>query len=692
MAATRGDRHHRRRVAAPGVTLLAFIVAAFAPAGVGAHERRAEPEGSHVEPKVAVIVGPVGDNSDNFRAVGDEAVREALKYTPNVVKVYTPNATWRAAKAAMQGASVVVYAGHGNGWPSKYRDHLYPPTQNGLGLNPVAGGDDEAHQYFGEAYLEREIELAPNAVVLLHRLCYASGNTEPGLPEGTTEESKQRVDNFAAGFLAAGARAVVAEGHFGPGYYINELFDGERSIEEIWRRSPSFHGNVFAFESKRSPGFVAQLDPDRGGTDPSGFYRSLVSKPALGAREVLAGSASTASRPGSAAARTEEVLPPPPSLAEQGFEFEAPTLEGTIASAADAEVTLPVNVPDDQELPESLTVGVRWDPVDLDQVPTARPVRPDAARARQTAAGRPVAGRETYKVKRGDMLITIAKRFDTTAETLMVLNGIEDARKLRTGTVLKLPYTNPLAPSEVALIQPETLGSLVEPVPAERVARGLRATVTLPERSGLYRVVTTLHDADGLALDADTQAAIPGLLVRVAAAASATYSFVNDLSLAPGEALGLPVLLRNSGTVDWRHDPNVTAEGANATARVGRSNSGQAEPDAAAAKPVAPPRLVGHWVALTPGAAVTGADPSVRAVVKPGTAKIVELKIAAPSQPGTYALLLDVVTPDLGSLASRGVEPGFVRVTVRPDQRARPSTSPVPPSSSTPQDPALPGD
>ena len=93
----------------------------------------------------------------------------------------------------------MVYMGHGNGWPSRYRDDLFPPTQNGFGLNPVAGGSDSQHQYFGEQYAGDQIKLAKNAVVLLHHLCYASGNTEPGLPEGTLAQAKQRVDNYAAG-------------------------------------------------------------------------------------------------------------------------------------------------------------------------------------------------------------------------------------------------------------------------------------------------------------------------------------------------------------------------------------------------------------------------------------------------------------------------------------------------------------
>ena len=55
-----------------------------------------------------------------------------------MVKLFTPNATWPAVKAAAQGASVFVYLGHGNGWPS-----IYPPfqtvTKDGLGLDPRVG-------------------------------------------------------------------------------------------------------------------------------------------------------------------------------------------------------------------------------------------------------------------------------------------------------------------------------------------------------------------------------------------------------------------------------------------------------------------------------------------------------------------------------------------------------------------------
>ena len=186
------------------------------------------------------------------------------------MSVVSPNATWPAVKRALRGASIVVYLGHGNGWPSPYRDALYPPTQDGLGLNPVAGGGDSAHQYFGESYLAREVRLAPGAVVLLHHLCYASGNSEPGLPEGSLDVARQRVDNYAAGWLRAGAAAVIADTFGAPGPYLRALFGSNAGIDRIWRDAPTFHDHVLTFAELAQPGLPrrARSDPRRVGLQP----------------------------------------------------------------------------------------------------------------------------------------------------------------------------------------------------------------------------------------------------------------------------------------------------------------------------------------------------------------------------------------------------------------------------------------
>jgi len=234
------------------------------------------------DPKVVLVVGATHGTTATYRSYMGEVAATAARYSRNVVKVYSPNATWSAVRSALQGASIVVYMGHGNGFPSPYSTTPNPYTQNGMGLNLAAGAGDYNTKYYGESYIANEVDLAPNAVVILSHLCYASGNSEPGKTEPTLSVAKARMDNFAAGFLRAGARAVIAEGHSDPSYYVAQLFTTHRTVEQIWRSGPRPHGNVFTFPSVRTAGFTVWSDPDsRSGSSYAGFYRSLVTKPTI---------------------------------------------------------------------------------------------------------------------------------------------------------------------------------------------------------------------------------------------------------------------------------------------------------------------------------------------------------------------------------------------------------------------------
>lgn len=231
------------------------------------------------DPKVVLVVGATHGMTSTYRSWMNVVATTASRYTRNVVKVYSPNATWSAVKSALKGASIVVYMGHGNGFPSPYSTTPNPYTQNGLGLNLTAGSGDSNTKYYGEYYVARDVDLAPNAVVILSHLCYASGNSEPGKAEPSLSVARARMDNFAAGFLRAGARAVIAEGHSDPSYYLEQLFTQHRTIEQIWRGGPSPNGHVFTFASTRTSGYTVFADPDdRSGSTYSGFYRSLVTK------------------------------------------------------------------------------------------------------------------------------------------------------------------------------------------------------------------------------------------------------------------------------------------------------------------------------------------------------------------------------------------------------------------------------
>lgn len=235
------------------------------------------------QPKVVIIVGATHSVTSTYRAYADLAYAEARKYTTNVVKVYSPNATWAKVKAATVGANVVIYMGHGNGWPSPYTYDPAYTTKDGFGLNATAAAGDYNNKYYGEPYVST-LDLAHGAIVLLHHLCYAAGNSEPGKAQPTVSVARQRLDNYAAGFLKAGASAVIADGHRGPVDYLRALFTTHRTIEQLWRAQPNANGHVVTFDSSRTPGATAFSDPD---TTTSGFYRSLVGDRTVTTDEIL---------------------------------------------------------------------------------------------------------------------------------------------------------------------------------------------------------------------------------------------------------------------------------------------------------------------------------------------------------------------------------------------------------------------
>ena len=149
-------------------------------------------------------------------------------------------------------------------------------TKNGLGLNPRDGSGNTRVKYYGEDLVRAHLRLAPDAIVLLNRLCYASGNAEPGSPEPSLSTAVRRADNFAAGFLDAGAAAVVADGHTSLVYELAVLFGRGQTLLGAWTSDPDTNGHVRSFASRRTPGTTVRLDPDRRN---KGFYRSLVSRP-----------------------------------------------------------------------------------------------------------------------------------------------------------------------------------------------------------------------------------------------------------------------------------------------------------------------------------------------------------------------------------------------------------------------------
>jgi hypothetical protein len=224
-------------------------------------------------PKIVIVVGATETTTAAYRSDADAIYAEAIKYTPNVLRVYSPNATWAAVKAAAQGASIFIYLGHGYGFPSPYKPILTPSVHDGMGLNEFANQGDSDKKYYGESVVGSEIRLAKNALVILNHLCYSAGSSETGAPEPTIAVAKQRVDNFASGFLRTGARAVMADAYTGAAEeMIRGVFTTHQSLSSLWHGLISAHHHDIAWTPLRNPAYTAIMDPD---TTTTGFHRSI---------------------------------------------------------------------------------------------------------------------------------------------------------------------------------------------------------------------------------------------------------------------------------------------------------------------------------------------------------------------------------------------------------------------------------
>jgi hypothetical protein len=244
------------------------LAAAFAVGAMASHPGVTHAAGK----KVVIVVGPAGSSTAKYRSTADSLASQAKSYGATVYKLYSPNATWSRVKSYSQGANILIYLGHGNGWPSPYGPYQ-PYTKDGMGLNATSGNGNSNVKYWGEYYISRYINLAANAVVILNHLCYASGNNEWGQGYPTVTTAKRRVDNYGAGFLRANAKAVFAEGTGSASYILHGLFKTTKTIWGIFYSSPAtkytYH---FTFTSSRTSWARATMDP----SSPGHYYRSVI--------------------------------------------------------------------------------------------------------------------------------------------------------------------------------------------------------------------------------------------------------------------------------------------------------------------------------------------------------------------------------------------------------------------------------
>ena len=263
------QRTSRRRTL--GVLLVGALATLIAVGGVAANPQPAQANSK----KVVIVVGATGSTTSSYRSIGRSLARQARSYGARVITVFSPYATWSRVKSAAYHANLLIYLGHGNGWPSPYAP-FQTRTKDGMGLNSALTGSDYNTEYYGERFLNTNLHLARNSVVLLSHLCYASGNPEWGGPIPRLSTAKARVDNYGAGFLRTGAKAVIAEGLASGHYLLRGLFKTNWTLKRIfWSSNDATGTYAVHFAATRSPYWAhALMDPSK----PGRYYRSIIGK------------------------------------------------------------------------------------------------------------------------------------------------------------------------------------------------------------------------------------------------------------------------------------------------------------------------------------------------------------------------------------------------------------------------------
>jgi hypothetical protein len=224
--------------------------------------------GSEVPTKVAIIVGPVGEElTPVYLALGEAAALAAETRGAVVARAYSPNATAERVLEAVAGANIVVYLGHGVGSPNPYSSSPDPATTNGWGLNgPSARGDhsdswqDGTLAYYGEAWIAANARPAPGWVMIYSNACYAPGASEGFDTPADEETAASRVRAYARGPLVdLGASA----------YFATDFFEGATHLVAALLDQPGLsYGDVFASEPRFRPdGLVRLPDPAQTGAE-----------------------------------------------------------------------------------------------------------------------------------------------------------------------------------------------------------------------------------------------------------------------------------------------------------------------------------------------------------------------------------------------------------------------------------------
>jgi len=224
-------------------------------------------------PLAVIVVGPADGMTSAYVREGRQIAAQLKWHGASVREIYSPNATWSRVTEASRGAHLFVYLGHGKGHPNPH-SAFDERTMNGLELNSTDATGHEHVRDYGEYYIRGSLRLAPGAVVILSHVPYAAGGSESGDASPNRPTAARRADNYAAGFLGAGAGVVFANDR-SVASIVRDLFLANRSLRSVFLLSASAstrHDSTFT--SARTPGSSGILAP----YSPGQYYESVVGR------------------------------------------------------------------------------------------------------------------------------------------------------------------------------------------------------------------------------------------------------------------------------------------------------------------------------------------------------------------------------------------------------------------------------
>ena len=231
--------------------------------------------------KVAIIVGPVGSLTSSYRTSADRVADAATAAGATVVKAYSPSATWANVRAAVNGAHIVVYFGHGNGFPNPYSSTENRDRVNGWGLNRTTSNGDSDNWsttmvYCGEKALRGTLTASDGAAQRQYcsggpltpaagfTMIYAQAHYSPGFGERYSEsdplptqaEAQQRVRNYSRPVLQLGAGAYIASAYS----------DAHETVTRVLTQPDTTYGDIFrAGDGYSSANLRTMTHPDVSG-------------------------------------------------------------------------------------------------------------------------------------------------------------------------------------------------------------------------------------------------------------------------------------------------------------------------------------------------------------------------------------------------------------------------------------------